>query len=56
MRMDTAFGPVHFDDKGQNEHPVIVTQVQNGKFVTVYPKDAASGQMNVPTPDWSARK
>lgn len=56
MRMKTAFGPVHFDDKGQNEHPVIVTQVQNGKFVTVYPKDAASGQLNAPTPDWSARK
>lgn len=55
VQLDTAFGPIKFDDKGQNAHPVIVTQVQSGKFVTVFPADAATGQMITPTPAWSQR-
>jgi branched-chain amino acid transport system substrate-binding protein len=56
IKVDTAFGPVQFDAKGQNAHPVIVTQVQKGKFVTVFPKDAASGELIAPTPTWEQRK
>jgi branched-chain amino acid transport system substrate-binding protein len=56
IQVDTAFGPVKFDKTGQNNHPVIITQVQDGKFVTVYPKDAAKGTARLPTPDWNQRK
>jgi branched-chain amino acid transport system substrate-binding protein len=56
IHIDTAFGPIQFDSKGQNAHPVIVTQIQNGKFVTVFPSDVASGQLMAPTPAWSQRK
>lgn len=55
IQVDTAFGPVKFDEKGQNNHPVIITQVQDGKFVTVYPKDAAKGEAKLPTPAWNKR-
>lgn len=55
LQVDTAFGPIKFDDKGQNHHPVIITQVQNGKFVTVYPKNAATGEPKLPTPPWNQR-
>jgi branched-chain amino acid transport system substrate-binding protein len=55
LQMETAFGPVKFDETGQNAHPVIVTQVQNGKFVTVFPADVATGKLE-PTPPWSQRK
>lgn len=56
LKIDTAFGPVQFDATGQNAHPVIVTQVQKGKYVTVYPADAASGKLIAPTPAWDQRK
>jgi branched-chain amino acid transport system substrate-binding protein len=56
IKVDTAFGPVQFDSKGQNPHPVIVTQVQKGTFVTVFPKEAASGALNAPTPAWDQRQ
>ncbi|MCL6593580.1 MAG: ABC transporter substrate-binding protein, partial [Alicyclobacillus sp.] len=55
LKMDTAFGPIQFDSTGQNNHPVIVTQVQHGQFVTVFPADAASAKIE-PTPPWSQRK
>lgn len=54
VNIDTPFGPIRFDQTGQNAHPVIITQVQNDKYVTVYPKDAAQGQY-VATPPWSQR-
>jgi branched-chain amino acid transport system substrate-binding protein len=56
LKIDTAFGPIQFDSKGQNPHPVIVTQVQKGKYVTVFPKEAASGELMAPTPAWDQRK
>lgn len=55
IQVDTAFGPVKFDAKGQNAHPVVVTQIQGGKYVTVYPVEAASGKLNAPTPAWDKR-
>ncbi len=54
IRMDTAFGPVGFADSGQNEHPVLVTQVQKGQYQIVWPKDVATAEV-METPAWSAR-
>ncbi len=51
----TTFGPVKFDARGQNEHPVLVTQIQKGKYVIVHPKSEATGDPVVPTPKWSER-
>jgi branched-subunit amino acid ABC-type transport system permease component/ABC-type branched-subunit amino acid transport system substrate-binding protein len=53
--MDSIFGPISFDEKGQNAHPVAITQVLNGKFVTVYPPLAAIRLPVIPTPPWHAR-
>lgn len=53
---ETSFGPVKFDAKGQNQHPVIVTQVQSGQYKVVWPPDAAETKPVLPTPEWSKRK
>jgi len=53
--IDSVFGPIHFTDVGQNEHPVAITQVLNGKFVTVWPASAAIRTPVLPTPQWRAR-
>ncbi|HXZ80181.1 MAG TPA: ABC transporter substrate-binding protein [Terriglobales bacterium] len=52
---DTPFGPVKFDAKGQNAHPVLVTQVQGGQYKVVWPPDAAETKPIIPTPEWSKR-
>jgi branched-chain amino acid transport system substrate-binding protein len=52
---DTTFGPVKFDARGQNLHPVLVTQIQKGKYQIVNPKDVATADPIVPTPAWSGR-
>jgi branched-subunit amino acid ABC-type transport system permease component/ABC-type branched-subunit amino acid transport system substrate-binding protein len=54
-RMDSIFGPISFDQTGQNDHPVAITQVLNGKFVTVWPESAAIRQAVLPIPPWGAR-
>jgi ABC-type branched-subunit amino acid transport system substrate-binding protein len=51
----TTFGPVKFDAQGQNEHPILVTQIQKGKYVIVSPKSEATGDPIIPTPNWSGR-
>lgn len=53
---DTIFGPIKFNQNGQNAHPMVVTQVQNGQYVTVWPADAAAAKPILPTPPWSERK
>lgn len=53
--LDSVFGPIHFSDVGQNEHPVAITQVLNGKFVTIWPPSAAIRAPVLPTPQWRAR-
>jgi branched-chain amino acid transport system substrate-binding protein len=53
---ETPFGPVKFDEKGQNAHPVLVTQVQNLQYRVVWPPDAAEAKPIIPTPPWSQRK
>ena len=58
--MMTAFGPVKFVSWGQftnqNRMETLVLQVQNKKFETVYPPDAASAKAIYPVPRWRDRK
>jgi branched-chain amino acid transport system substrate-binding protein len=53
---DTLDGPVKFADyegyTNQNKHQMLVEQIQNGKFVTVWPKDLATGKPLWPFPGW----
>jgi branched-chain amino acid transport system substrate-binding protein len=51
----TPFGPIKFDGNGQNQHPVMITQVQGGQYRVVYPPGAAESKPVVPTPEWSKR-
>ena len=53
--LDSIFGPIHFNEVGQNEHQVAITQVLNGKFVTIWPTAAAIRPPALPTPPWRAR-
>jgi branched-chain amino acid transport system substrate-binding protein len=53
---ETPFGPVKFDAHGQNQHPVLITQVQGGQYKVVWPPDAAESKPIIPTPEWSKRK
>jgi len=50
----TPFGPVKFVS-GQNQHPLMITQVQGGQFRIVYPPDAAESKPIIPAPEWSKR-
>ena len=52
---ETTFGPVKFDARGQNQHPVLVTQVQKGQYQIVHPKNEATADPVLPTPKWSER-
>jgi branched-chain amino acid transport system substrate-binding protein len=53
---DTMDGPVKFADyegyTHQNKHQMLVEQIQNGKFVTVWPKELAMGKAIWPFPGW----
>jgi branched-chain amino acid transport system substrate-binding protein len=50
----TVFGPIKFVNQ-QNQHPILITQVQNGAFAIVAPPDQATAKPILPTPPWSAR-
>jgi branched-chain amino acid transport system substrate-binding protein len=50
----TSFGHVKFDN-GQNQHPVLITQIQNGQYRVVFPADAAESKPIIPAPAWSKR-
>ena len=52
----SAFGPIKFDANGQNQHPVIITQVQGGQYKVVYPLDIAQAKPIIPAPKWTQRK
>jgi branched-chain amino acid transport system substrate-binding protein len=54
LRM-TPFGPVKFNANGQNQHPLMITQVQGGQFRIVYPLDVAESKPIIPAPEWSKR-
>lgn len=51
---NTLFGPIKFDNNGQNTHPVLLVQVQGGKFVTIYPLIYRQQEPVVPLPGWQA--
>jgi len=51
----TPFGPIQFDASGQNQHPLMITQVQGGQFRIVYPPAAADSKPIIPAPEWSKR-
>ncbi|MBI3669202.1 MAG: ABC transporter substrate-binding protein [Acidobacteria bacterium] len=51
----TPFGPIKFDPTGQNQHPVLVTQVQGGQYRVVWPPDAAEAKPIIPAPRWNQR-
>lgn len=53
---ETPFGPVRFDEHGQNAHPVLITQVQGGQYRVVWPRDAAEAQPVIPAPPWNKRQ
>jgi branched-chain amino acid transport system substrate-binding protein len=50
----SAFGPVKFVN-GQNQHPVLITQIQGGKYHVVFPADVADAKPIIPAPKWSER-
>jgi branched-chain amino acid transport system substrate-binding protein len=52
--MMTIFGPIKFVNQ-QNQHPVLITQVQKGAFQVVAPPDQATAKPILPTPPWSSR-
>ncbi|MGO9832245.1 MAG: ABC transporter substrate-binding protein [Myxococcaceae bacterium] len=52
--MMSIFGPIKFVNQ-QNQHPVLMTQVQHGAFQIVAPSDQATATVILPTPPWSAR-
>ncbi len=51
----SLFGPISFDDSGQNAHPVILVQVIHGEFATIYPSAYQVLTPIVPTPHWGVR-
>jgi branched-chain amino acid transport system substrate-binding protein len=55
-KWDTIDGPVKFDDyegyTNQNKHQMLVEQIQDGKFVTVWPKEFQTGKPIWPFPGW----
>jgi branched-chain amino acid transport system substrate-binding protein len=57
--LTTPVGPVKFQDsagfKNQNQIPMLVIQVQGGKFLTVFPQSAAAAKLRYPTPPWGNR-
>ncbi len=50
----TPFGPIKFVN-GQNQHPVLITQIQGGQYRVVFPADAAEAKPIIPAPQWSKR-
>lgn len=51
----TPFGPIKFDS-GQNQHPVLITQILGGKYHVIYPANAADAKPVIPAPPWGKRK
>lgn len=56
---DNPYGPINFDDyqgyRNQNPLPMVVQQIQDGQFVTVFVDGEVVGDIIFPTPGWSER-
>jgi branched-chain amino acid transport system substrate-binding protein len=50
----TPFGPIKFEN-GQNQHPVLITQIQQGQYRVVFPADSAEAKPIIPAPAWAKR-
>ncbi len=49
----TGYNGVKFDDKGQNVlASSLITQMQGGRYVPVWPKDRAAGELKLPYKGW----
>ena len=56
LEMRTFFGDYKVEADGfQTAHKMVLFQWQDGKKVTVWPDDLASGKVRFPTPPWSQR-
>ena len=56
LQFKSFFADVKFDSRGINvDKPMAAEQIQDGKKVTVWPKEAASGAIKYPTPAWDKR-
>jgi branched-chain amino acid transport system substrate-binding protein len=56
QNLTTFYGVVKFGADGANEaHPPVVVQIQNGKLVNVFPKDAAEAGPWYPMKPWKER-
>ena len=55
-KVQTFYGWVDFDDTGKNiAKPMVLRQVQKGKYVPVAPTKFAAGEVIYPRPKWSER-
>ena len=56
LEIKTAFGGYKVDQDGfQIAHKMVILQWQDGKKVTVWPDELASGKARFPTPPWNQR-
>ena len=56
LEFKTAFGDYKVDADGfQTAHKMVLLQWQDGKKVTVWPDDIATGKVRFPTPAWNQR-
>ena len=55
-RWSGIMGDVKFEDyegfTNQNKHPMLVLQIQQGKYVTIFPSQYAAGKAVYPFPGW----
>jgi len=55
-KLETFYGRVMFDDTGKNiAKPMVLRQIQDGRFVPVAPREFAAGKLIYPRPRWSER-
>jgi branched-chain amino acid transport system substrate-binding protein len=53
LNLNTFFGPVRFDERGENVGAVCFPiQIQKGNMVPIYPKSYATGTIVYPHPKW----
>lgn len=56
LSFNSFYANIKFDSRGINvDKPMAVEQIQGGKKITVWPKDAANGDPKYPTPAWDKR-
>lgn len=54
--MQTFYGPIKFDETGKNAgKPMVLFQVQDGKYVVVWPEKWAEAKLRAPAPGWDER-